>query len=106
MSPRIPCLALAALLLVPVLAAPASAAPAKGAVNVLDNRFDPKLTSIYVGEKVTWTFKGAVKHNVTGTGFASKVMKSGTFTHTYNSAGTFEYHCSIHPGMKAKVKVS
>jgi plastocyanin len=28
-----------------------------------------------------------------------------TYSHTFNTLGTYNYHCSPHPGMKAKVIV-
>ena len=78
----------------------------KGQVDVVDNAFKPKTIDIAVGDTVTWVYKGAVKHNVTGPGFNGPTQKSGTFKHTFNSAGSFTYNCTIHPGMKGTVKVS
>jgi plastocyanin len=80
-------------------------APDAGAVTVKDNFFDPKTVDVAVGDTVTWTFRGAVAHNVTGPGFTSKTMKSGTFTHTFTKAETVSYTCTIHTGMTGKVKV-
>jgi plastocyanin len=77
-----------------------------GHVNVVDNRFDPGTIEVAIGDTVTWEFKGAVKHNVTGPGFNSPTQKSGMYEHTFNSAGTFKYVCTIHAGMKGTVKVS
>lgn len=109
---RPPRIAAAALLLLPLVAGACGggssndAPTAKGAVDVLDNRFNPKTIDIAVGDTVTWTFKGAAAHNVTGPGFNSKTMKRGTFTNTFNSAGDYTYTCTIHQGMKGEVKVS
>jgi plastocyanin len=33
------------------------------------------------------------------------IQPGGQFTFTFQSAGTFTYHCSIHPGMVATVTV-
>jgi plastocyanin len=79
---------------------------AKGEVDVVDNKFEPETIEVAIGDTVTWYFKGAVKHNVSGPGFDSKTQKDGTFEYTFNSAGTFKYICTIHPGMKGKVEVS
>ena len=109
---RPPRLVLAALLLLPLVGAACGGggSPAtpteKGAVDVLDNRFNPKEIDVSVGDTVTWTFKGAVNHNVNGPGFTSKTVKKGTFAHQLNSAGSYEYVCTIHQGMKGKVVVS
>ena len=77
-----------------------------GQVNVIDNSFSPKTIDISVGDTVTWVWKGTVKHNVTGPGFNGPTQKTGRYKHTFNSAGSFTYNCTIHPGMKGTVKVS
>ena len=78
----------------------------KGEVQIVDNAFKPSTIEVAVGDTVTWVYKGAVKHNVSGPGFNGPTQKSGTFEHTFNSAGSFKYVCTIHPGMKGTVKVS
>jgi plastocyanin len=77
-----------------------------GQVRVVDNAFKPKVTEIATGDTVTWSFEGSAVHNVHGPGFASKNLKDGTFEHTFNSAGTVKYQCTIHPGMTGEIKVS
>lgn len=79
---------------------------AAGEVDVVDNKFQPETVEVAIGDTVTWLFTGAVKHNVVGPGFKSELQKDGTFEHTFNSAGTFKYICTVHPGMKGKVEVS
>jgi plastocyanin len=83
-----------------------SAPTTKGEVQVVDNAFKPGTIEVAVGDTVTWVYKGGVKHNVIGPGFNGPTQKSGTFEHTFNSAGSFKYVCTIHPGMKGTVKVS
>jgi plastocyanin len=83
-----------------------SASSTPGAVTVKDNFFSPKSASVKVGDTVTWTFKGSSAHNVTFDDFNSKLMKSGTYTHTFDTAGSFSYHCTIHTGMTGTIKVS
>ena len=87
-----------------------SGTPAKGHVDVIDNNFKPATIEISVGDTVTWDWKGSAVHNVT---FANKDLggsatqgKGKTFTHTFNTAGSFDYTCTIHTGMKGTVKVS
>ncbi len=39
--------------------------------------------------------------------FDSGIMETGqTFSYTFNEAGTYEYYCTVHPGMTAQVIVS
>jgi len=54
-------------------------------------------TEVEAGGTVTWNFGGAVPHTVTGSGFDSGQQSSGSFSQTFNEAGTFAYQCNIHP---------
>src|SRR5438094_2160159 len=66
-------------------------------------------TRIAAGDTVTWNWVGGASHTTTacsdGTfttcgaaqGWDSGSMSTGTFSHTFNSAGTFFYHCHTHP---------
>jgi len=94
----------------------ASAAPAKTKmVSITTNKkgifaFSPKTLKVKVGMTVTWTNKTTVQHTVTsndGTTFNSGFINPGaTFSFTFTKAGTFPYHCNIHPFMKATIIVS
>ena len=61
------------------------------------------------GTTVTWINKDAVPHTVTslsGSELDSGTMNQGaTYSHTFNSSGTYDYYCTIHPYMKASVTV-
>lgn len=68
--------------------------------------FEPNKTTIKVGESVKWEWEGGVQHNVNGDGFKSELQKKGTFSHTFDEAGTFAYKCDVHPTtMKGTVVV-
>ena len=112
MMRRPPRLAFATLLLVPFLGAcggsdgGGSSTVAAGHVDVLDNKFEPKTIEIAPGETVTWDFKGNAQHNAKGAGgIDSGNKKEGSYEKQFNSSGTYEYICTIHPGMTGKVKV-
>ena len=81
--------------------------PATASVTVRDNFFDPSSVTVAVGGTVTWTWAGTVAHNVTlpGGGGTSATQASGTFSHTFASAGSVTYQCTIHAGMQATVVV-
>jgi plastocyanin len=104
-------LALAATLAIaiPAGSAQSGARAARGHTVVLKNiRFNPGTLSIRRRDTVTWVWKdGSTKHNVTGSGFKSRTMASGSFTVRFTRAGTFNYHCSIHwrEGMRGKIVV-
>ena len=72
-------------------------APAAASVSVEDNFFDPSSARIAMGGMVTWTWNGAVAHNVTfSSGTNSATQASGTFVRDFPSAGSFSYSCTIH----------
>jgi plastocyanin len=74
-----------------------------------DIKFEPANVTIDAGQTVTWTNEDSVGHDVTGDDFKSGdpgAMKSGdTFEHTFDAAGTFDYVCTVHPGMEGSVTV-
>jgi plastocyanin len=80
-------------------------------VEVKDFSYKPETTTVKVGTTVTWTFGDDVEHNVTPVG-GSEPKKSPdhtsgeTFTHTFATAGTFGYRCSIHNSMTGSVVVT
>ena len=96
-----------------VMASPAAAAdcPA-GAVaeaTIRDFAFDPADLSVTVGTTVTWLNEGPTAHTVTADdgSFDSTLMAAGaSFSQTFDTAGTFAYHCTIHPEMIGTVTVA
>jgi plastocyanin len=74
----------------------------------LNLTFSPSSVDIAVGGVVTWTF--ATLHNVTfnvAAGAPANIPDtgSGTASATFSRAGTFDYQCTIHPGMSGVVIV-
>lgn len=70
--------------------------------------FDPSTITVTTGTTITWTNKDAIGHSVTSdTGvFDSGIINaSGTFSYTFDTAGTFTYHCKVHSTMTASVIV-
>ncbi len=77
-------------------------------VTIKDFEFTPASITVSVGATVTWTNDGPSTHTVTaddGSFNSGNLDKGKTFSHTFNTAGTFGYHCSIHPFMTATVVV-
>ena len=71
--------------------------------------FSPTSLTVTSGTTVTWTNKDGMIHTVTSdsTLFDSKnIQVNGVFSYTFTKTGTFSYHCSIHPSMKALVTVN
>jgi amicyanin len=76
--------------------------------------YDPSPANIAVGTTVTWTNNDATLHTVysgsptanSGELFKSDFMAKGkTFSHTFDTAGTFDYYCTLHPFMMGQVVV-
>jgi plastocyanin len=71
--------------------------------------FAPQVITVKVGTTVTWTQQDEDSHTVTADdkSFTSDALANGqTYTHTFSAAGTYAYHCSIHPFMQATVVVT
>ncbi len=88
---------------------PAPATPVSGGVTIVDNAYSPRTKSITTGTTLVWTNTGAVPHTVTSSagGFDSGFMFTGdTYRRTFTVPGTFDYICTIHPGMTGTVIVT
>ena len=85
-------------------------APADGnQVNIDGFAFVPLTLTVKAGTTVTWTNRDEEPHTVAASdgSFRSPGMGTGaTFSHTFASAGTFDYVCSIHPMMHGTVVVT
>ena len=98
-----------AAILVGILTARGSAVlAADHAVDIAGFAFSPGSVTVTVGDTVTWSNADARSHTATAddgsfdTGtIAWNTAKSVTFA----TAGTFPYHCKIHPSMTATVVV-
>jgi plastocyanin len=78
-------------------------------VSMDEIKFDPAEVTIKAGDTVTWTNNDSVGHDVTGDDFSSGdpggLANGDTFEHTFDQAGTFDYVCTVHPGMEGSVTV-
>ena len=92
---------------------PGGSPPMAATVNATSlNTFTPASVAIGVGGTVTFVF-GDVPHNVffdnSPAGAPDPITGSNSNmsqTRTFNTAGTFEFDCHMHPGMKGTVLVS
>ena len=79
-------------------------------VSMKDIKFNPGTVTIKAGGKVTWTNDDSVGHDVTADDFESGspggIDGGSTYSHTFKKPGTYDYVCSVHPGMKGTVKVT
>jgi plastocyanin len=78
------------------------------AVTIRDNSFSPQTVIIARGTAVRWTNSGAVAHTSVADGGAwssGNIAPQGTFSHTFNTLGTFAYRCTLHAGMTGTILV-
>ncbi len=83
-----------------------SPTPGADEVFIQGMAFVPSTITITVNTTITWTNKDAVTHTVTsdnGLFDSGSINPNGTYSRQFTSAGTFNYHCTIHPNMLAKV---
>jgi plastocyanin len=76
---------------------------------IMTNRsYDPQTVTVAVGGTVTWVNQDAPQHDVVADNgeFSSQLFDKGqSFSFTFTTAGTYPYHCTIHPGMNGTVVV-
>lgn len=74
--------------------------------------FQPNTLTITAGTTVVWIDNSDAPHTVTSDPNApsafnttSNVTEGKTFALVFNTPGTYNYHCNIHPNMKAAITV-
>ncbi len=105
---RIVVLSAVAVLALAVTGASQPASTATKAVSITATAFSPASVTINTGDAVKWTNKDTKNHQVVAnTGaFASPTIAPGkTYTHVFNTAGTFRYHDALHPSLTGRVIV-
>lgn len=83
-------------------------------ITIRDMAFSPSAVKIKKGTTVTWTNNDTVGHNVVADSPSSSgglptsqalFAEGETFSHTFETVGTFAYHCAPHPFMKGTIEV-
>jgi plastocyanin len=92
------------------LATRAAHPPAQPVEVKIDNfTFAPPNLTVAVGTTVKWVNRDDIPHTVVSedkSTFKSKAMDTDdSFSYTFTKPGTYNYFCSIHPKMVAKVVV-
>ena len=80
-----------------------------------DSCFIPSTVVITVGGTVTWdntdnaahtSSSGTAADGPDGVFDSSLIMAGGSYSHTFDTAGTFDYFCMVHPWMQGTVIVA
>jgi len=77
-------------------------------VSIMDFKFEPATVTAKAGDLITFTNAGAVGHNATldSGGCATKTVQPGSADGLrITVAGTYPFHCTIHPDMKGTITV-
>ncbi|MEX2547895.1 MAG: plastocyanin/azurin family copper-binding protein [Chloroflexota bacterium] len=89
----------------------ATPAPCTGSggtpVGIAGNAFNPLSISVGVGGVVTWTNADGATHTVTFNDGpdCGRLGQGASVSRTFDTPGTFAYHCEIHASMRATVVV-
>jgi plastocyanin len=84
------------------------------AVRIDTFQFRPDVLEVALGSEVIWTNEDDIEHTATsGTPDSPDGMFDGdldgtgaTFSFAFDDAGTYEYFCDIHQGMRGEIRVT
>lgn len=77
-------------------------------VRIEDFAFEPGNLEVPVGASVTWANEDSAPHDATARNAdwkTARLSDGDSDTLTFTSAGTFDYYCSIHTSMRARLVV-
>ena len=90
--------------------------PGATTVMIQDFAFSPASITVTKGTTVAWVNQDAANHQIIndaqgsitqGALFSSNALQKGaSYSFTFDTPGTYPYHCAIHPTMKATVTVT
>jgi plastocyanin len=95
----------------PATAAPAAPAAGGNTIAIKNFAFSPATLTVKSGTTVTWTNEDGASHTVVSdagalVAFTSPSLATGSsYPVTFTQAGTYPYHCSIHPSMTGTIIV-
>ena len=110
-------LSLATILMLALLVSLSGCKPAANEVIIKDLRFNPPTLTVSAGTTLTWKNEDQTAHTVTSDSndstsapaaakFTSKILNPGdSYTHTFDTPGSYKYHCQIHAYLKGEVIV-
>jgi plastocyanin len=88
--------------------APSGEAAKAEKVQIVEFTYEPDPVVVQVGGKVTWQNEDTAPHTATAddASFDTGTIEKGKLgSATFKEAGTFTYHCEIHPTMHGTVEV-
>jgi plastocyanin len=88
--------------------APSGEAVRSEKVTISGFQYDPETVTIQAGGKVIWQNEDSTEHTATldDGSFTTGALAEGKLkSESFKTAGTYTYHCEIHPQMKGTVEV-
>lgn len=85
-----------------------SGSPLPNTIFIKSFAFSPSTDTITHGTTITWTNNDATPHTATsntGAWDTGSISSGGSKTATFNTVGTYPYHCAIHPSMMGTIVV-
>jgi len=85
--------------------------PPSGTVYMTNTLFTPSQITVAKGGTVTWTNNDNVTHTVVadlsdaGGPKSGDIEPGGKYSFTFEKAGSFQYHCSMHSSMRGTIVV-
>ena len=83
-------------------------AQAPNTVSIVNMAFTPATITVTAGTTVTWNNNDNITHTVTADDDSydsGNIGAGSSFTRTFSIAGSYPYHCTIHPSMKETIVV-
>ena len=80
-------------------------------ITITDFQFNPATVTVPVGSTITWLNAGQQPHTATtdvyslGQWDSGIIQPGGSFSVRLTNAGTYTYHCKIHPNMIGTIVV-
>jgi plastocyanin len=78
-------------------------------VDIADFTFVPAEAQASVGATIGWTNSDSAAHTATlddGSCGTGNIANGASAALVFNTAGTFAYHCAIHPNMKGTITIT
>ncbi len=79
---------------------------ASASVTIKNFKFTPETVTVSPGDSVTWTNRDTAQHNAVDQEeeFETRLLEKGqSDSVTIDTAGTYDYICTVHPDMKGKL---
>lgn len=68
--------------------------------------FSPNVLNIHAGITIVWTNQDSALHTIKFDDFESdRISNGGSYEHKFESVGTYDYICGLHPSMKGQIIV-